>query len=77
MAMSTGEKIGLAAVILTMVGMTGAVFYFLYNADFSQNQPMHLKTLYLIIWVLLLVIGILYFLYFTHNKLKDGGNAKK
>lgn len=71
--MKTGEKIGLAAVIIALFGLIGGLIAFLYNADFSNNLQFHVKLNYVFLTLLAVAVGILYFISFT----KESKGGKK
>ena len=69
--MKTGEKIGLAAVIVGIFGLVGGLIAFLYHADFSKELQFHVKLNYVFLTLLAVAVGILYFISFTkENKVK-------
>ncbi|MBS3108509.1 hypothetical protein J4409_01425 [Candidatus Woesearchaeota archaeon] len=69
--MKTGEKIGIAAVIVTLVGLIGGLIAFLYNADFSNNLEFHVKLNYVFLTLLAVAVGILYFISSTNESKGD------
>ena len=69
--MKTGEKIGLAAVIIAMTGFIGGLVNFLYKADFSTNLEFHIKLNYVFLALLAIALGILYFVSFTKENKND------
>ena len=76
--MKTGEKIALAGVLVALFTISYWVIKGIMQAEISiENVSIHIKVVYSLIYVLVIIIGISYFLINTKGKIEVKAITKR